>query len=472
MMSPRDSHAIVVGGSMAGLLAARALVEHFGRVTIVDRDAFPTSPDYRKGVPQSPHAHVLLARGQLLLERFFPGLVSELRDQGAVPLMAPQDMLALTPMGWAMRSSPRPLGLLSCSRELLEFNVRRRLTRSTAIGLIEESDVVGLIPGNDGTSIDGVRLRRRGGDRAADATEDLQGALVVDASGRDSRMPEWLRAIGYDTPAETKVVSHAGYASRYYARPTGFVADWKVLFFLPSVGSPRGGVLFPIEGERWLVTLVGVGGDFPPTDEEGFLAFSRTLRTPILHDVISRSKPLSAPRGFRRTDNVRRAYEQLRRWPDGLIVTGDAACTFNPVYGQGMSVCAIEASELSRALVGRGKELRFAHTLQRHLARANSAPWQLATAADLAYPTTEGTRRGGVSRIISRYIERLQTVAIQDPVVASAFRYVTHLLSPPLSLFAPNIVVRVLAPRTIRRRDEPPMRMSFAPGTITSREAP
>ncbi len=455
---------------MAGLLAARALLDHFEHVTIVDRDAFPPAPVYRKGVPQSPHAHVLLARGQLVLEKLFPGLVGELRGQGAVPLIAPNDVLALTPMGWAMRSSPWPLSLLSCSRELLEFNVRRRVAADPAIAVVEEREVEGLIPRGDGASIAGIRLRPRG-DRMTQPVEDLLGELVVDASGRDSDMPAWLRAIGYEAPAETRVVSGAGYASRYYAPPVGFAADWKMLFFLPSPRSPRGGVLFPIDGDRWLVTIVGVGGDHPPTDDAGFLEFARSLQTPILYEVISRSTPLSSARGYRRTDNVRRGYDELPRWPDGLIVVGDAACTFNPVYGQGMSVCAVEAEELSHALAGPQKR-GFAHRFQRRLARVTSVPWLLATAADLAYPTTEGRRGGGLSaRAIGGYMRRLQTVAIEDQVVSSAFRHVTHLLRPPSSLFAPNIAARVLAPRKIQRRDVPPMRMTFGPSAAAAIDA-
>ncbi len=470
-MANGGKHAVVIGGSIAGLLAARVLGDHFDRVTVIDRDRFPARPEYRKGVPQSRHAHALLARGQMLLERFFPGLVTELGHEGAVTLESPLDTLALTPAGWAPRYRSG-LKVLSCSRELLEFHVRRRVGLSPVISFVEETDVLDLIASADGSSIVGVRLRHRNVLDGSD--EELRADLVVDASGRDSRTPQWLSALSYEAPEETKIIPFTGYASRYYEPAAGFVADWKMLFIFPSAASTRGGVLFPIEGGRWLVTLIGMARDYPSTDEAGFLEFARSLRSPILYNVIRAARPVSGIHGYRRTENQLRRYERLKRRPAGLVVLGDAACAFNPIYGQGMSVCALEALELERCLTERrsrglnGFESRF----QKRLARTSGVVWQLATSADLRHPTTEGGRSGALSRLLRGYIDRMQVVATQDPVVASAFRHVTQLLKPPSSLFAPGIILRVLAPREIRIVDRPPTETPFDSPALGYAELP
>ena len=462
MQSSTDEAAIVIGGSMAGLLAARVLTDHFGRVTVIDRDRFPIRPGFRKGVPQSRHPHALLARGQEVIEGFFPGIVGELLADGAVNVNAPADILSLTRFGWG----PRYPGLrvLSMSRELLEFHVRRRLAMSPTVDLIEDNDVVDLIH-VDG-SIDGVVIQPRiePGAPSHDATTEA-GSIIVDASGRGSRTPEWLRVLGYDPPRETKILSHAGYASRYYAQPDDFAADWKLLFFFPSPEHPRGGVLFPIEGRRWLVTLIGMGGDYPPTDDAGFLGFAKTLQTPMLHNVIRDATPIGPIRGYRRTENVLRHYEDIAHRPARLVVVGDAACAFNPIYGQGMTVASLQALALDRWLDdepgSQRREPAAAARFQKAVSTISAVAWRLATSADRQYPTTEGTRPGRTNRMLGSYLDRLQRVATRDRVVASAFRNVTQLLVPPSALFAPGVLLRVLTPRRIEPRERPPTTTPF-----------
>src|SRR5919197_3306369 len=205
--SPNRSHAVVVGGGMAGLLAARMLADHFDRVTIVDRDRFPERPEFRKGVPQSRHVHVLLARGAALLEQQFPGISTELGESGAVVMRWPADAVVLGKIGWCRRH-PRSLGLLSLTRHLLEWTVRRRVAVLPGVRFVEEHDAVGLFASPDGTRVRGLRLRSRAG---ADGPDRLEADLVVDASGRDSKAPDWLAEIGYERPRETKINGFLGY---------------------------------------------------------------------------------------------------------------------------------------------------------------------------------------------------------------------------------------------------------------------
>jgi len=310
------THAVVIGGSMAGLLAARVLADHFERVTLVERDRFPDGPEFRKGVPQARHVHVLLSRGFRVLERLFPGVSAELAAAGAPEVDWTGDCGVCTRGGW----HPRFLsGIVSriCSRALLEWTIRRRVAARPNVRFLQACDVVELLPAAGGARVRGVRLRWREGPPAdLDPAEEheLQADLVVDASGRDSRAPRWLAALGYPAPAVTTINSFLGYATRWYRRPAGFQADWKAL--LLGAGPPegkRGGIILPVEGDRWFVTITGGGRDYPPGDEAGFLEFARSLRSSALYEAIKDAEPLSPVYVYRRTENRLRQYERLAR---------------------------------------------------------------------------------------------------------------------------------------------------------------
>jgi 2-polyprenyl-6-methoxyphenol hydroxylase-like FAD-dependent oxidoreductase len=443
-----DDRAIVIGGSMAGLLAARVLVDHFPEVVLVERDRLPDDAEFRAGVPQSRHLHVLLVRGAQVLEQLFPGIRSDLVGAGAEILSWPRDVLWHGPAGWAHRFE-LDVSLISSRRELVEWSVRRRVLASERLRLIQEHDVTDLIAAADGRSVRGIRLHSR----VDGSVQELDAGLVVDASGRSSRAPEWLQALGYPAPRQTVVNSFLGYASRQYEPPPGFQADWRALFLQPKAPlTTRAAGLFPVEGGRWIVTVAGAGRDYPPTDEEGFMAFARQLRTPILYETIKHARPLTPIAGYRRTENQLRHYDELLRLPEGLVVLGDAACAFNPIYGQGMTVAGESALVLNDWLGRAEPSLAF----QRRLARAVATPWLLATGEDYRYPTTEGGQRNLTTRLMHRYIDRLADVALMDPVVSRAFLSVLHLLAPPTVLFQPNILGRALRGPRGERLSMPP----------------
>jgi 2-polyprenyl-6-methoxyphenol hydroxylase-like FAD-dependent oxidoreductase len=292
---PRRRHAVVVGGSLAGMLAARVLADHFERVTLLERDRFPETPAARKGLPQGRHAHGLLDRGRGVMERFLPGLTGELVRAGAEPLDWTQDAAWMSPYGWYVRF-PGDLLLLTSTRDLIDWGVRRRVAALPNVRIHQGADVAGLIrkPGDRG-GVAGVRLRVRSAGLETDRRrEELAADLVVVADGRNSRLPDWLTALGYEPPQETVVNSHQGYASRLYRPAKGFKADWNALYIQQAPpADPRGGLVIPVEGGRWLVSLVGGDGDYPPTDEAGFLAFARRLRSPALYEAITAAEPLS-----------------------------------------------------------------------------------------------------------------------------------------------------------------------------------
>jgi 2-polyprenyl-6-methoxyphenol hydroxylase-like FAD-dependent oxidoreductase len=454
-------HAVIIGAGMAGLWAARVLTEHFDLVTVIERDRLPESPDHRRGVPQSYHAHTLLARGQHELERLFPELDAELAAAGAPRVDWTWDCRSFFRTGWVPRYRSG-LTTRTCSRDLLEWSVRRALTER-GVTFREGCDMLGLYCDADTNSVAGIRLGAWGGQgEDTGAPEALLADLVVDASGRNSRTPEWLVALGYGRVRETVVDPSLGYASRLYRRPLDLCADWRAMVVsnVPT-HQPRGGVIYPIEGGRWLVTLAGIGGDYPPSDEEGFMAFARSLATPALHAAIADAEPLSPIRGYRRTENRLRHYDRLPRWPEGFVVLGDAACTFDPVYGQGMTASALGALVLDRCL--RAQRRRHAdgnlrglgRRFQRHLALSNLTPWLLATGEDFRWPTTVGGRPGLPTRLAHRYMDRVLGRLVEDATVAQAFFTVLHLLEPPTRLLHPSVLGRVFtsaihSPRTVR----------------------
>ncbi|MGD9890624.1 MAG: NAD(P)/FAD-dependent oxidoreductase [Dehalococcoidia bacterium] len=457
MMQPRrrDGHAIVIGGSMAGLLTARVLVRHFEAVTLIDRDRFPEEPVFRKGVPQSRHLHVLLGKGRSLLDRFFPGFTEEMVAAGALLLKFPEDALWQTQAGWSERFDTGLPPLLSSSRELLEFTVRKRLLDSGRVRFVEETDVTGLTASPDRTTVTGVTLQSRAGDGES---EEIAADLVIDASGRTSHAPRWLEALGYEAPAETTINSFLGYASRVYKIPDRFDADWRILFLQPNApAAARGGGLFPIEGGRWIVTVAGAGRDYPPTDEAGFLEFARTLRTPLLYEAIKDAAPLTNISGYQRTENQRRHYERLQRRPERFLITGDAVCAFNPIYGQGMTVAADDAMMLHRCLARAGDNLAgLAERFQKSIAKGNNDVWLIATGEDMRYPTTEGATPDRITRMTNRYMDRVLSVAIRNAGVNQVMSQVFNLQTSPYALFKPNVLVPVLLGRGDPPLEGPP----------------
>jgi 2-polyprenyl-6-methoxyphenol hydroxylase-like FAD-dependent oxidoreductase len=447
--SQTGRQAIVIGGGIAGLLAARVLADHFDRVTIVDRDRLPTEAKFRDGVPQSRHLHALLKRGLNQLEELFPGLESELVAAGGVR-MTGQDFLRLSAAGWARRFDGPPL--IAASRELIEWTVRSRTLQDPKISVLHEQDAVGLAVTSDGNAVSGLRIRTRGSHQPQQRIVSLFGDLVVDASGRNSKAPEWLEAIGYPKPTETVINSFLGYATCIFAPTPGFAADWKVLMVGDKPPSmPRAALLAPIEGNRWMVTLAGYGRDYPPTDMEGFMTFARSLRSDILYETIKDAQPLTRISGFRSTLNRRRHFEKLTRWPDRFVVVGDAACAFNPVYGQGMTVAGMTALALRQGLQEQARRRSstdltgFARRVQKKVAKVSQGAWVIATGADVRYPTTEGRQPGFVDRVMQAYLDRVIEVSMQDATVNEAFLRVVHLLDAPTTLFRPAVAIRALA---------------------------
>jgi 2-polyprenyl-6-methoxyphenol hydroxylase-like FAD-dependent oxidoreductase len=430
---------------MAGLLAARVLSDRYGQVTVIERDELTRTPTHRRGVPHGRHIHALAARGQQGLEELFPGLTTELIAHGAPA----GDMLADARVylsGYRLHPAHTGLTLLCASRPFLEARVRARVRSIPNLRFLDRCDVVGLATTPDGQRVTGVRVLRR----ADGSAEELLGAdLVVDASGRGSRTPVWLAALGYPRPDREAVQIGLGYATRIYRLDPEALDHTMAVIDAATAQLPRTGALQRIEDDRWILTLAGILGDHPPTDPDGFLDFARSLRFPDIYQAIRDAEPLDDPVGFRFPASVRYHYERCDRSPAGLLAIGDAVCSFNPIYGQGISVAAMEALMLRRHLErGIPPEPRRWY---RDLARLIDVPWDMSAGGDLAFPGVPGHRSLKI-RILGAYLARLHAAAAHDPRLSTAFLRVAGLVAPPQTLLRPDVALRVLLGR--RRLDD------------------
>jgi 2-polyprenyl-6-methoxyphenol hydroxylase-like FAD-dependent oxidoreductase len=442
-MSDRHGSAVVVGASIGGLLAARALSAHFDQITIVERDRLPEDPAVRKGVPQSAHAHGLLASGYRVMDGYFPGLMDELEALGAPRGDVVGDFLWFQYGRWKMRYAAGLRGI-TVSRPCLETAIRRRVRKLPNVRFVEEFDAVKPCFDAAAGRVTGLCVKPR--DKRAE--EVMAADLVVDATGRGSQSPAWLEEWGFGQPKVMTVRIDVGYASRVFERKPGdFFKSMGGIVAGTAPGDTRYGAVLAAEENRWVVTLVGSIGDYPPSDVQGWTKFARTLPTPAIYDLITSARPLTDVVCYRFPANQRRLYEGMKRFPSGYLVIGDAICSFNPLYGQGMSVAAAEAKALDDSLAAGldGLAARF-------YAKASAIvdiPWLIATGEDLRYPQVEGTRPPG-SSLVNRYLERVHAAASDDPVVCRKFFDVLNLLAPPSSLMAPAVMLRVLARRAPR----------------------
>ncbi|REF00799.1 FAD-dependent oxidoreductase [Thermomonospora umbrina] len=448
--------AVVIGSGMGGLLAARVLLDHFDRVTLLDRDRFPESPTHRSGVPQSHHAHGLLLRGREIIEELFPGIEEDLRAAGATVERDRVPFQVVSPFG------PLPLTPINdefgvYSRFLLEWQVRERLVAHSRLRLLGGTEVVGLDTGGPAARpgsarVTGVRVRHRGADIGA--TSVLAADLVVDASGRRSKAPDWLRELGYGEVAEETITSGIGYASRFYAKPDGFPGDWSgIVVNGRAPDNPRSGLVLGIEKDQWHVTLGGFAGAAPPTDEAGFLQWARDLPDPTVYECIRIARPLTPIRGHRTLTNRLRHFERLTRWPPGFVVTADAVCAFNPIYGQGMTVAATDALVLGECLRDHTDPPRggvrtrpgFEREFQRRLAKNVATAWMVASSEDLRWPgiALHGARprRGG--KAARRWIDLVLRAAVADPYLSERYFNLIMMMASPATMFGPRVLAHV-----------------------------
>ena len=459
---------------MAGLLAARVLSDHFEQVVVVERDPAPTGPEPRKGVPQGRHTHAVLDKGSEIMGELFPGLWDEMLQAGTRRTDMAEDWLWFHHGVWKQRRSTGVF--MHCqTRPMLEWHIRQRLLRDHPSIQIRDRHVVEQLLHDDAHSrVTGVQLRAGDG-TDGDELESLPAALVVDASGRGTRAPRWLESLGYGRPQETEVKTKVGYASRIVRLRDDPDRDWQCMLVYPQAPhDTRVGYIFPVEDGRHIVTLAGYCGKYPPSDEPGFEAYTQQLCRPEFSRALEGSSPLTPITTHRLPSNLRRHYESMPKFPDGLLVVGDAVCSFNPLFGQGMTTASLGAQALDQCLRRRpGRPAprleNIASEFWKALAPTNDIAWLLTTTEDLRYPEVEGARRPFLG-LLHWYIARLAARAAVDRDAHKRFLQVLTFQGGLGTLLAPSLAARVLLGGRAARPKDAPGRQSPRPAEPVAAE--
>ncbi|GAA5706171.1 hypothetical protein AQJ43_37055 [Streptomyces avermitilis] len=445
--------AVVIGGGLAGMLAAAALAPFADDVTIVEqRDVPATHPTPGENLPQDRHVHVLMSGGAKAIEALLPGALEHWAEAGAAKIPLPSGVVSYTPGGWH-RQWPAAHYLIACSRDLLDQHVRDIVLADPRIRLLDKTGVRALT--GSAQRVTGVRVASREGlEWCIDAD------LVIDASGRDSNTVNWLAALGITGIRERHIASTLVYASRTYQAPArNNGAPLVQIATAPHTPGPRQtGTLIPIERGRWQVSLAGTGSGAPSEAKDAFVPFALQLPHPMIGQLIARAAPLTDVQVSDATGSSRRYFEDARHWPEGLVVLGDATATYNPLYGQGMSVAALHARALFHTLARMQLHAPgTARTAQKAIARLTEAAWSLSTSQDALYPHAANAAPSLADRAKGRYLNRLSQAAATSAQAAATLTQVTALEASPARLLKPSMLLAAGLGRWRRPLAYPPL---------------
>lgn len=428
-------HAVVLGASVAGLLAARVLADAYDQVTIVERDPLDDETGARRGVPQGRHPHVLLLAGQAIMEELEPGYADELVASGALRIDLSHGFNVHV-AGDFLAGGVSGLPMYFASRSLIERVLRTRVASHERVSLCSDHQVTGPLSSEDGGALEGVIATCDGSQR------ELPADLIVDATGRRSLTEDWLERFGYALPERETVQVDLAYRTCQIRRPPD---DRRAMLVMPSPPRKRGASVAPVEDDRWLVTLFGMHGDHPPSDLEGLREFAATLPISAIHDVLANHEPVTSDVArYRFPTNLRHRYDQLDDVPHNLLWVGDAVASFNPIYGQGMSVAALEALALHHTLADHGTD-GLARGFYATTGRIVDAAWNMAAGGDFQFPETHGAKPPATD-VLNRYITRLHRRSHGNRQLADEFFRVVVMERSPTSLFHPRVAWRVLGP--------------------------
>lgn len=436
MGNEAKTRAVVLGGSIAGLFAARVLSDAYDEVVVVDRDALVAVTGPRRSRPQGRHINAMHARGRVVMEELFPGITDELIADGC-----PSGDFAGA-CRWFFNGVPikrEDIGYIAvpATAPLMERHIRERTQALAGVRFAEERDIVGLRMTADRGRVTGVRVQAAG----SDTEEVIDADLVVDATGRGSRTPVWLEEFGYPRVEEERKKIGLGYTTQHYRLhddPWG--GD---LAFIPVAfpDSPRGAIFTKTDHGNVELTAYGLLGDHPPTDQKGFHEFVESLAAKDIHEALRHAEPLDEPVAYRYPTTLRRRYEKMKHFPEGLLVTGDAVTSFNPVYAQGMTVAALSALTLRDHLAsGAPRPLRYFRDLAKDVI---DPPWDMTNTVDLSFPGVDGKRTLKV-RIGQKFLKRVQIAATRDAKVTTAYMRSAGMIDRPEALMRPGMILRVL----------------------------
>jgi 2-polyprenyl-6-methoxyphenol hydroxylase-like FAD-dependent oxidoreductase len=433
--------ALVIGGSVAGLFAARILSDFFEEVLIIEKHQKNEKDLTRTGVPQGAHGHALLKSGEEILSELFPGIVDELVADGSVKSDFTSGLAWNHHGSWKMKYHAG-LSIIQQSRPFLEWHIKRRLEMIPNLSFLYGAKAKKLLISSDSTRVIGVEIQNDG-----DVTIPLKADLVVDATGAGSSSSNWLTQLGFDAPQKTEVNVNLFYASRIYSSLSSKNKDWANLLVYPNPPEQkRGGSISPIENQRWMVTLLGYGGESPPMTEEDFIHYAKGLEHPDVYEAIKTGTPDTDVSVYRFTKLRRFHYEKLQLFPNGLIVMGDAFCRIDPVFGQGMSIAALEAIALKKELqkaVQNNKLAQISRNAHRSFSKIIDVPWLIALTEDFRFTHTTGPKPFGLP-LLKWYVKRVILACATNQKVYGKLVNVLQLKAHPISLFTPTTLKAVL----------------------------
>ncbi|MFE9656586.1 FAD-dependent oxidoreductase [Micromonospora sp. NPDC006431] len=437
-MGEKARRALVLGGSYGGLFAARVLSEQYDEVVIVDRDRLVGTTGPRRGRPQGRHINAMHVRGLQVAEELFPGFIQELVADGC-PTGDYAGSVRWFFNGKPLRREDIGYTAVPATAPLMERHVRERVEQLPAVRFVERCDIVDLVASADRSRITGARVRHLEGDGGE---EVIEADLVVDATGRGSRTPAMLTKFGYPRVPEDRIKIDLGYVTQHYELDDDPWAGDLAIIPVAYPDSPRGAIFTQTDHGKVELTVYGLLGDHPPTDQEGFYAFVKSLCVPDIHEALRSARPIDEPVPFHYPVTLRRRYERMSRFPAGLVITGDAVTSFNPVYAQGMTVAALSALTLRRHL-RRDSAPDPAAYFQDLASSVIDAAWEMTTTVDLGFPGVPGDRSMKV-RFLQRFLSLVQAAATRDPKVTTAYMRAAGMVDPPQALMRPATLLRVL----------------------------
>lgn len=443
------STAIVIGASISGLVNAKVLSKHFDKVIVLEKDKLNQNflPEHRKGLPQAHHQHILLMKGRQLFEKIFPGFDDELAQMGSPELSYSNDVALYVGHGKLPRF-PSNLKVRPSRRIWIDSLVRKRIAFLSNVEIKSNIQVKRLAFDPDFNRITGVLYQyQEDADQLNEHKEDfLSAELVIDCSGRGSKINKWLKELSFSDIPKTEVDPKLGYASCLLDIPETYngVRNIEVAPHVPD--NPRAAGLWEVEKGTWLLTLIGMTGKYPPSDISGFKAFSDALPTPSISNILEQAQVISDIQSFRGTKNIWRHFETMSSYPHGLLVMGDALCAFNPLHGQGLTLIAQSAEILEQALY-KGCVVNFSDTwsqsVYRKLNRVFISAWMFAVSEDMRWPETIGRKVDWKLKLAYRYTDLLLKTCQYSEHTTQVCLSVANMIKSPLSLIHPGILLRI-----------------------------
>ncbi|MBT2690645.1 FAD-dependent monooxygenase [Bacillus sp. ISL-47] len=423
--------ALVIGGSIAGMLAARVLSDFFEEVIIIEKDPKNTKGQIRKGIPQGAQGHVLLKSGEEILEEFFPGLTDEMIKEGSVPADFANDLAWYHHGGWKIKYDSG-LSIIQQSRPFLEGHIRKRMDRIDNIHTLYNTKVKGLL--TDGSRVTGIEAE------TADEVIELSADLTVETSGASSLAVQWLKKLGFAAPEKTEIKVNLFYANRIYQKLSPIQREWKSLLVYPNPPAQVcGGGISPTVDNQWMVTLLGYGFSSPPADNDAFLEFAKNLEQPHVYEAIKDGEPVTDTEVYRFPALRRFHFEKLKSFPKGLIVMGDAFCRIDPVFAQGMSIAAKEAKALQEMFKAAGALEADPKVYHQKISKIVDIPWFIALTEDFRFSKTKGNKPIGLP-LLQWYVKKVVLACSHDSYIYGRFMKVLHLQAHPIYLITPRVL--------------------------------